>query len=81
MLSPAAGAICLLLCALVTFAAGFRWGARVGVFAFPAVQLATDPVAHVQGTGILMCLIGALFLVRRGTSARASSGPAAAPRG
>ena len=53
-LSPLAGAICLALCGAVTAATSFKWGARAGVFAFPAVQLATDPVAHVMGTGALM---------------------------
>ena len=51
----------------------FAWGARAGVFAFPLVQLATDPVAHVAATGALMTLIGVLFLARRRSRARASA--------
>ena len=79
-LSPLAGAICLALCCAVTVARSFAWGARVGVFAFPVVQLATDPVTHVIGTGALMCLIGLLFAVQPRRSAPARSAPGAAPR-
>jgi hypothetical protein len=38
------------------------------------VQLVTDPVLHVAGTGILMTLIGALFLMRRSVPATTASG-------
>jgi glycerol-3-phosphate acyltransferase PlsY len=78
-LSPPAAAICLALCLAVSVVTRFAWGARVGVFAFPVVQLATDPVEHVAATGALMTLIGALFLLD--TSGRARSARAAAPRG
>lgn len=64
-LSPAAAAACAILCLLVTAAAGFAWGARAAVFAFPLAQLVTDPVGHVAGTGALMTFIGVLFVVRR----------------
>src|SRR5215212_10254301 len=77
-LSPAAAGACLVLCVLVTLVHSFAWGARLGVFAFPLVQLATDPVAHVIGTGGLMTLIGVLFLVRR-RPAPASAAADAAP--
>ena len=60
-LSPLAGTAALVVCAMVSAASSFKWGARVGVFAFPGLQLATDPVTHVMGTGVLMTLIGALF--------------------
>jgi acyl phosphate:glycerol-3-phosphate acyltransferase len=63
-LSPPAAAICLALCGAVTLGAGFKWGARAGVCAFPVVQLVTDPVEHVMATGALMTLIGALFLLQ-----------------
>src|SRR3954452_5153908 len=63
-LSPVAASICLALCAVVSLTAGFKWGARVGVFAFPAVQLLTDPVEHVMATGVLMTMIGLLFALR-----------------
>jgi acyl phosphate:glycerol-3-phosphate acyltransferase len=90
-LAPAAAAICLVLCAAVTLAASFKWGARVGVFAFPVVQLVTDPVEHVIATGALMAFIGALFVLQptrasqpqnaaQDTSGRATSAPDAAPR-
>ncbi len=78
-LSPAAATACLALCGAVTSVGGFAWGARAGVFAFPLVQLATDPVEHVAATGGLMSLIGLLFLLRRGSRAPASSGPGAPP--
>jgi glycerol-3-phosphate acyltransferase PlsY len=77
-LSPAAAGICLVLCIAVTLTVSFTWGARVAVFAFPAVQLITDPVGHVAATGALMTLIGALFLLRR-RPARASAAAGAAP--
>jgi glycerol-3-phosphate acyltransferase PlsY len=79
-LSPVAASICLALCAVVSATAGFKWGARVGVFAFPAVQLVTDPVEHVMATGALMTMIGLLFALRSRTSVPATSAPGAAPR-
>jgi glycerol-3-phosphate acyltransferase PlsY len=80
-LSPPAALACLALCGAITLAASFKWGARAGVAAFPLVQLATDPVAHVVATGLLMTLIGALFVLRRDRSARATSVRAAPHRG
>jgi glycerol-3-phosphate acyltransferase PlsY len=77
-LSPAAAAIALGLCAGVSLAVAFTWGARIGVFAFPLIQLATDPVEHVVGTGALMTLVGLLFLLRR-RPARASVAAGATP--
>lgn len=77
-LSPLAALACLVACLAVTAVRGFAWGARVGVFAFPIAQLVTDPIAHVAGTGALMCLIGALFLLRRRPD-RASDAPDARP--
>jgi acyl phosphate:glycerol-3-phosphate acyltransferase len=79
-LSPLAAAACLALCLAITAAKSFPWGARIAVFAFPVAQLATDPVAHVAGTGGLMALIGALFMLRGGRRARATSAPGAGPR-
>src|SRR5215213_6751913 len=49
-LSPLAAAVALALCAAVSAATAFRWGARVGVFAYPAIQLAFDPVERVIAT-------------------------------
>jgi glycerol-3-phosphate acyltransferase PlsY len=77
-LAPLAALLCLAGCLVVSVLVAFTWGARAGVFAFPLVQLALDPVSHVAGTGALMTLIGALFLLRR-RPARATSGGAAAP--
>jgi glycerol-3-phosphate acyltransferase PlsY len=78
VLSPPAAAICLVLCVAVSLATTFAWGARAGVFAFPVVQLITDPVEHVAATGALMTLIGLLFLLD--TSGRARSAPDAPRR-
>jgi len=80
-LSPLAATAALGLCAGVTAATAFKWGARAGVFAYPALQLLFDPVERVIGTGALMCLIGALFGVGRlrGRSARATPAAGAAP--
>jgi acyl phosphate:glycerol-3-phosphate acyltransferase len=63
-LAPLAAVACLVLCLAVTAATAFKWGARAAVLAFPLVQLALDPVAHVMATGVLMTLIGLLFLLR-----------------
>jgi hypothetical protein len=63
-LSPLAAVACLALCVAVSVAASFAWGARLGVFAFPVIQLATDPVEHVMATGGLMTLIGVLFVLK-----------------
>jgi glycerol-3-phosphate acyltransferase PlsY len=76
-LSPLAAAACGALCLGVTTWRGFAVGARAGVFAFPLVQLLTDPIGHVAGTGVLMTFIGLLFLVRR--SGPASAAPAGRP--
>jgi acyl phosphate:glycerol-3-phosphate acyltransferase len=80
-LSPIAACAALVLCGVLTAATSFKWGARAGVFAYPAIQLAVDPVERVIATGALMCLIGALFGVAalRGRSARAKPAAGAAP--
>jgi glycerol-3-phosphate acyltransferase PlsY len=63
--APAAAAIALAACALVSLARrSFAVGARVGVFGVPLVQLLVDPLEHVAATGALMTLVGALFGVR-----------------
>jgi acyl phosphate:glycerol-3-phosphate acyltransferase len=77
VLSPPAAAIALALCVAVSLATSFAWGARVGVFAFPLVQLAFDPASHVAATGGLMCIIGVRFLFSRpARPARGTSAPA-----
>jgi acyl phosphate:glycerol-3-phosphate acyltransferase len=86
VLDPVAALVCVAACAAITLA-GRRWsaadahaafarGARVGVFGFPLVQIATGPVEHVAATGALMSLIGLLFALRRGPA----SGSGAAPQ-
>ncbi len=77
-LAPLAGAAALAVCAGVTVAASFKWGARAGVFGFPALQLALYPVEQAIGTGILMTLIGALFALRS-RSGPATAAPGAGP--
>lgn len=80
VLAPLPALACLALAALVALARrSVAWGARIGVFAFPLAQLALGPVERAAATGALMCLIGALFALRRGSAARASAGSAAAP--
>lgn len=77
VLAPLAGAIALaLLAALTATRGGFALGARVGVFAFPLLQLATAPVEHVAATGGLMCLIGTRFLMSRSVRATSETGEA-----
>ncbi len=78
-LAPLAGAIALALLAFLSLTrGGFALGARVGVFAFPALQLATSPVEHVAATGGLMCLIAVRFLLA-GRSGRAMTDPGGSP--
>jgi acyl phosphate:glycerol-3-phosphate acyltransferase len=79
-LAPAAAGIALLSCVVVTLLASFPWGARVCVFLIAPAQLALDPIERVVGTGVLMTLIGVLFLARRRTPVPATTGPDAARR-
>jgi len=75
-LSPVAGAACALLAVVVTLVFSFAYGARAAIFAFPLVQLITDPVSHVIGTGVLMTFIGVLFIARkRAPASAATDGP------
>jgi len=74
-LAPLAALIALAVCVVVTAAASFAWGARAGVFGFPAIQLAVDDTERVIAMGGLMCLIGALFGLAR---LRRRSAPATA---
>jgi len=79
VLSPPAAALALAAGALAGLGRrSFAAGVRVGVFAFPLVQLLVEPVEEVAATGALMCLIGALF-AWRGRCARARSARDAAP--
>jgi glycerol-3-phosphate acyltransferase PlsY len=79
VLDPVAGAIALCLLAGLSFTrGGFALGARVGVFAFPVVQLFTAPIEQVAATGALMCLVGARFLFA-GRSGRATRVPGESP--
>lgn len=77
-LSPAAALVALALCGAVAWRRSFAWGSRAAVAAFPLVQLAFDPPARVIGTGVLMCLIAALFALR-GTRGPATSAGGAPP--
>jgi glycerol-3-phosphate acyltransferase PlsY len=78
-LAPAPAAIAAAACVAVSVAGAFRYGARTAIFGFPLIQLALDPVEHVMGTGVLMCVIGLAFAARRRTRARATTEPAAGP--
>jgi glycerol-3-phosphate acyltransferase PlsY len=83
-LSPPAALIALAACGVVTALSSFAWGARVGVFGYPALQLALDPAERVIGTGWLMGIIGVLFGLswasRRRRPGRARSAGDAASR-
>jgi glycerol-3-phosphate acyltransferase PlsY len=74
VLAPVAGLLALAVLALLSLTrGGFALGARVGVFSFPLLQLATAPVTHVAATGGLMCLIGLRFLTSRSGRARSAA--------
>lgn len=77
-LSPLAAGAALAVCGAVTAMRSFAWGARAGVFAYPLIQLAVDPVERVVATGALMTFVGLLFVLRR-TPGRASAGEGARP--
>jgi glycerol-3-phosphate acyltransferase PlsY len=83
VLAPVAALVALALCLAVTAARrSFAPGARAGVAAFPALQLAVAPVEQVAATGALMALIGLLFVLRRPRTrdpASAARGPAPSP--
>jgi glycerol-3-phosphate acyltransferase PlsY len=55
-------------------------GARLVVFAFPFAQALATPLVRVGWTGILMTLIGLLFLVRRGDRRRRAGSAGASGR-
>jgi acyl phosphate:glycerol-3-phosphate acyltransferase len=73
-LAPAAAACALALCGAVSALSGFAWGARAGVFAFPVIALAFEPVWRVAAIGGLMTGIGLLFLMRRSAPATSAAG-------
>ncbi len=75
-LAPVPALVALAICAAVSLAVSFAWGARAGIFGFPGIQLAFDDVDRVIATGALMSLIGALFGLDR---LRRRSGPASSP--
>lgn len=80
-LSPRAAGLALGACGLVSATpAGFKWGARVGVFGYPVVQLGVEGADRVAATGGLMSLIGLRYLAGR-RSARATRGAGGAPPG
>jgi acyl phosphate:glycerol-3-phosphate acyltransferase len=62
VLSPLTAAIAIALLLVVTAVTrSFAWGARVGVFSYPIVQLAVDGPYRTAATGALMCIIGLRF--------------------
>jgi glycerol-3-phosphate acyltransferase PlsY len=84
-LAPLPALAALVVCAVVTAGGSFKWGARAGVFGFPAIQLVVDPVERVAAMGGLMTIIGALFALawlrgRARRSAPATSGSAGGPK-
>jgi glycerol-3-phosphate acyltransferase PlsY len=74
---PAAISIGLLL---VVFAAtrSFAWGARVGVFSLPFVQLAVEGRYRTAATGCLMTLIGLRFAMATVADRRSAAAATAA---
>ena len=76
-LAPLAAFACLAACLVLSAVRSFRLGARVGVFGFPLAQLVVDPIMEVAATGVLMTLIGVLYLIERlPPHARARGAPA-----
>lgn len=77
VLSPVTAAVCIALLLVVTAWRGFAWGARVGMFAFPFVQLVVDGPFRTAATGCLMTLIGIRFAL----ASRAAGAPGHATAG
>ncbi len=61
VVAPLPAAVAIAAVVLVWLASSFAYGARIGVFGFPVVQLVFDPVTHVAATGALMTIIGLRF--------------------
>jgi glycerol-3-phosphate acyltransferase PlsY len=61
VLSPVAGAVAVSVFVALTLGGSMAWGARLGVFAFPLVQLVVESPNRVAATGALMSLIGLRF--------------------
>lgn len=78
VLSPIAAAAAVALFVAVSVAGSFAWGARLGIFTFPLLQLVLDSPHRTAATGGLMCLIGLRFALAGRRSGPATSGPAAA---
>jgi acyl phosphate:glycerol-3-phosphate acyltransferase len=71
VLSPLAAALSVGLCVGVSLASRrFAYGARAGVFGFPALQLLVEPKERVAATGALMGIIGLRFLMARAADRR-----------
>lgn len=65
VLIPAGGALLLGLFVVLAARGRAALGARLAVFGVPVVQVSCTPLVQVGWTGLLMSLIGLLFLVRR----------------
>ena len=61
VLSPVAAAVAVAAFVGVARAGSFAWGARLGVFALPVIQLVVEPPRRVAATGALMSIIGVRF--------------------
>jgi glycerol-3-phosphate acyltransferase PlsY len=62
VVAPVAAAIAIGACVAVTLATRrFAFGARVGVFGFPVVQILVEGPYRTAATGCLMCVIGLRF--------------------
>lgn len=61
VISPPTFAVCVGLCVLVSVVSSFAYGARVGVFSVPIVQLLFDGWRFAAATFLIMSLIGVRF--------------------
>jgi acyl phosphate:glycerol-3-phosphate acyltransferase len=80
VLAPAAAALAIGACVAVSLLArSFAWGARVGVFGFPVLQLLLEARARVAATGALMSIIGLRFAMAAAAERRLRSDPSGGP--
>lgn len=65
--APVAAPLALVLCVAVSLASrSFAYGARAGVVGVVPLQLLLDGAERTAATGVLMTVIGVMFVLRRG---------------
>lgn len=78
VVTPVAAGISVIVCAGVTVVTRrFDWGARIGVFGLPVVQIVVEGPYRTAATGCLMSIIGVRFALAAWEERRRTPGPQA----